>query len=492
MNKTIVLLLCLATMAFQSAAYGSDSDGGTRTALLRALEIQLSVAEKLGRDDLVPLLVKSIDELEHASDDQIPIEIEDAAYEFWNTVDAMQQFEQQLDLLPEDAVLEKSAKETSSLEKQTPGITVQSTISPAINLSGPDYFNGVCGANIANGIRSDTGALIAGKIALSVARVAWAATEVACGLDTLAILSGGTASIVCIAAAALVGTAEEIVAGFEMCDATVDEAHLDAAFFRAKDNFDLNTHIHGDLQTHDGRLSTHDAALTAAVNSLSTHNGNLATHDTNLTTRADTIDANLDAHDTNLITRTSTIGANLSIHNSNLSTHDGNLTTRADTIDSDLADHDSNLTTRANTIDSDLAAHDGNLATHDTDIKALLQGAQATLDEKVELRKVFMQVVQVVQRQRYLVSTSEAGVGVDVTFETIEVFNEKTGLFEDLSTATTDQVAMGVYDLQLNLPDGGPKEDIPDKIFLLEVQHDDNVDHFGRIIFNRTSVQASN
>ena len=35
------------------------------------------------------------------------------------------------------------------------------------------------------------------------------------------------------------------------CDATVDEAHLDAAFNRAEDNFLLGTHIHDDLATHD-------------------------------------------------------------------------------------------------------------------------------------------------------------------------------------------------------------------------------------------------
>jgi hypothetical protein len=355
--------------------------------------------------------------------------------------------------------------------------------------------------------------LIAAKIAVSAATVAWAGVEVACGLDLVALASGGLGTVACAAAAVLVATSQEVVAGFEMCDATVDEAHLDAAFFRAEDNFDLNTHVHGDLQTHNNLLSTHDSALTAHVNSLSSHDSNLTAHDSNLTTRANTIDSNLATHDGNLTTHDgnlTTHDGNLATHDGNLATHDGNLTTRANTIDTNLAAHDSNLTTRANTIDSNLAAHDSNLTTrantidsnlathdsnlttHDTDIKALLQGAQATLDEKVELRKVFMQVVQVVQRQLYLVSTSEAGVGVDVTFETIQVFNEQTGLFEDLSTATTDQVAMGVYELKLNLPDVGPKENIPDKIFLLEVRHDDNVDHFGRIMFNRTSVQASN
>ena len=41
---------------------------------------------------------------------------------------------------------------------------------------------------------------------------------------------------------------------FLRCDATVDEAHLDAAFFRAEDNFDLGNHIHDNLETHDSDI----------------------------------------------------------------------------------------------------------------------------------------------------------------------------------------------------------------------------------------------
>ena len=57
--------------------------------------------------------------------------------------------------------------------------------------------------------------------------------------------------------------------GFERCDATVDEAHLDAAFGRAEDNFNLGTLIHEDLATHDADIKSLLANIQAGIDASS-------------------------------------------------------------------------------------------------------------------------------------------------------------------------------------------------------------------------------
>jgi hypothetical protein len=158
--------------------------------------------------------------------------------------------------------------------------------------------------------------------------------------------------------------------------------------------------------------------------------------------------------------------------------HD-DLTAHDTNIDTDLAAHDTN-------IDTDLAAHDtnidGDLQTHDADIKGLLGGVQDTLDNEIELRRVHLQVLEIQNRQRYLVSATEAGAPVDVDFLAIEVFDAGAGAFANLVAATTSAVESGVYVLELNL---SPQS--PDKIFRIQVRHDDVVDHFGQILFHRVA-----
>jgi hypothetical protein len=98
-----------------------------------------------------------------------------------------------------------------------------------------------------------------------------------------------------------------------------------------------------------------------------------------------------------------------------------------------------------------------------------------------------MQVLQVQNRQRYLVSTKEAGIAVSVDFLSIEVFNDKTSAFQTIPTATVDELEPGLYDVRFNL---GPKS--PDKIFRIRVRHDEMYDHFGEIMFNRIFEDGDN
>jgi hypothetical protein len=78
--------------------------------------------------------------------------------------------------------------------------------------------------------------------------------------------------LVCTPLETALAVAKQLLEVPKFCDATVDEAHLDAAFERAEDNYDLGLVIHGDLALHDGDLAQHDADLKAL----------LAQHDTDI------------------------------------------------------------------------------------------------------------------------------------------------------------------------------------------------------------------
>jgi hypothetical protein len=235
----------------------------------------------------------------------------------------------------------------------------------------------------------------------------------------------------------------------EACDVhqgAIDGAEIEATYENTLGMLGDVAHLHSDLGDHDanidGDLAAHDAHI----------NADLEAHDAN-------IDADLAAHDAH-------INADLEAHDANLAAHDAH-------INADLEAHDAHI--------------NADLEQHDADIKALLDGVQVTLDEKIELRRVHMQVLQVQNRQRYLVSTKEAGIAVSVDFLSIEVFNEKASAFQSIPTATVDELEPGLYDLQLNL---GPKS--PDKIFRLRVRHDELFDHFGEIMFNRIFEDGDN
>jgi hypothetical protein len=273
-------------------------------------------------------------------------------------------------------------------------------------------------------------------------------------LDGACVVAGcDPTGISCFVACGILETAKVALkvaaVPLEACDVhqgAIDGAELEAAYENTLGMLGDVAHVHSDLGSHDANIDA-----------------DLAAHDAN-------IDGDLAAHDAHI--------------NADLEAHDAH-------IDADLAAHDANLAAHDAHINADLEAHDAHinadLEQHDADIKALLDGVQETLDEKIELRRVHMQVLQVQNRQRYLVSTKEAGIAVSVDFLSIEVFNDKTSAFQTIPTATVDELEPGLYDVRFNL---GPKS--PDKIFRIRVRHDEMYDHFGEIMFNRIFEDGDN
>ena len=239
---TILLLGCIALSACQGSVNAQESSE-VRIELLRVLELQLNVARNLQRSDLAATLEKAIENVQLASSDELDV-VMDAVGEIRNYGDSLQK----LDLSIQNA-LQARALESPSI--------ITSTGASPVTLTPPAYFDGgIIGIHCiipdaSNGVRNNTEIVLDAKLAVGAAKTAWAAAEVACGLDAVALASGGLGTVVCAGLASAVAAAEEVVDAFLRCDATVDEAHLDAAFNRAEDNFLLGTHIHDDLATHD-------------------------------------------------------------------------------------------------------------------------------------------------------------------------------------------------------------------------------------------------
>lgn len=244
--SAILFLGSIMLLACDSSASGLQDDSEVRTELLRVLELQKGVAVSLGRSDLTATLDKAIENVQFASEAELEPAV-GVIGEIKNYGDSLLR----LDSSIQNAI---SAGESHSLE--TSSVIATAHLSP-VSLSPPEYFDGgIIGVHCilpdaSNGVRNNTEILLDARLALGAAKVVWSGMEVVCGLDLTAIASVGVVSGVCIAAAAAVGLAEEVVDAFERCDATVDEAHLDGAFNRAEDNFNLGLHIHDDLDTHD-------------------------------------------------------------------------------------------------------------------------------------------------------------------------------------------------------------------------------------------------
>ncbi len=242
-TASIILLLgCVVVSACQGSAYGQDNSE-VRIELLRALELQLGVAANLGRSDLTATLKKAIENVQLASEDELD-PVAGAIGEIRNYSDSLQR----LDLSIQMAVQAQSLETSSTLA--TAGMS-------PVSLTPPAYFDGgIIGIHCilpdaSNGVRNNTEIVLDAKLVVGTVKAVWAGVEVACGLDVVALASGGLGTAACAAAAVAVAAAEEVVDAFLRCDATVDEAHLDAAFNRAEDNFLLGTHIHDNLDTHD-------------------------------------------------------------------------------------------------------------------------------------------------------------------------------------------------------------------------------------------------
>ena len=138
----------------------------------------------------------------------------------------------------------------------------------------------------------------------------------------------------------------------------------------------------------------------------------------------------------------------------------------------DLATHDAN-------IDGDLAAHDARLVVHDAEVQARLAAIETALQG---LRRISLQVVEVRNRDAYLVAATEGGRPVPVTFQAIEVFDERERTFTVIGGAAAAEVEQGSYLVTLNL---SPQH--PDKIFRFRVRHDGIA---GEVVFHRLAGQT--
>ncbi len=262
--RVAFFLGCIAVLALQGPGVARGQPSDVRTELLKALELQSGVAESLGRTDLAATLDNAIEQVHFVSDaDLVPLE---------GAIDGIQNYSGALQRL--DAAIQEAAAAEAVRSVGTPSVTIYGAVPPP-SLTPPPYFDGgitglLCRLPDATiGVRNNTEIVLDARIALGVAKTAWAGVEVACGLDVVALASGGLGAVACGALAVAVAAAEEILDGFQRCDETIDEAHLDAAFFRAEDNFILGTHTHEDLATHDTNidadLATHDADVKALL-----------------------------------------------------------------------------------------------------------------------------------------------------------------------------------------------------------------------------------
>jgi len=241
-----IFLGCITLLACESSA-GVPENSEVRAELLRALKLQKSVAESLELTKLAATLEKTIQNVQYAGDDELE-PVANAIGEFKNYGDSLERLDSSIQKVIADAA-------DQSFVAPSP---ITSTDTSSVSLTPPAYFDGGVlkshcriPVDASKGQRYDTEAMINAKIAVGVAKTAWAGVEVACGLDAVALASGGLGTVACAAAAVAVAGAEEVVDAMLRCDATVDEAHLDAAFKRAENNFILGTHIHDNLDTHD-------------------------------------------------------------------------------------------------------------------------------------------------------------------------------------------------------------------------------------------------
>ncbi len=272
--------------------------------------------------------------------------------------------------------------------------------------------------------RPTTAATLAASATFETAEGVREGASRACDETIVAIGAGGNTSLVCIAADLVWITSKIVFWGIQFESDDIDSAEINGTYLRTG-------HLHTDIESLQGSLDSHDANIDA----------DLANHNSNIQNRITTHDLNIDA---------------------DLSAHDAN-------IDSDLAAHDANI--------------DGDLMVHDIAVQSQLGGIQGTLDNEIEKQQVHMQVMTVVNRSRYLVLTTEAGKPVDVSFGDVETYNAVTRSCEKLSGTSITQIETGIYEVGMYL---GPLSS--DKIFRLNVTHDDVVDHFGQIVFHRDTL----
>ena len=138
--------------------------------------------------------------------------------------------------------------------------------------------------------------------------------------------------------------------------------------------------------------------------------------------------------------------------------------------------------------DALLEEHDALLKEHDETMQQLVNDVQFTLDNKTELRRVHLQVIELKEKQVFLVYATEAGIPIaDVDLISVRASERNPVLFMDVEGAKWEMLGddIGTYILEINLP----KELKNANLFKFEVQHapDPEVAHFGSVIFDRST-----
>ena len=278
--------------------------------------------------------------------------------------------------------------------------------------------------------RPTTTALLAAAATFEIADNTRELAGRACDEIIVAIGAGFNTALVCLISDGIWVVAKSVFWAIQFESDDVDSAEINGNYLRLG-------HLHTDIESLQSSLTAHDANIDAA----------LMAHDAN-------IDADLVAHDAN-------IDADLVAHNAN--------------IDADLVTHDAN-------IDADLVAHDANidadLVLHDMTMQALVGGVQQTLDEEIEKRQVHLQAFEVSAPGYFLVSATESGLGVNVSFDLIQTYDKFAMSFANIPNPTITQVETGIYAIQMNIPPFSTQE-----VFRIRVTHDDAVDHYGELIF---------
>ena len=277
--------------------------------------------------------------------------------------------------------------------------------------------------------RCDTNAEAEQQLVLASLQAAQLALDYAC---EVAIISPFACPVAAAAAAAVLAT-EITIAQCSFQDGLVDAIEIETTYENSRITIDQIDRHDAELLEHESDLANHDVDIKTA----------LTNHDVDIKT-------DLAAHDLN--------------------------------IDTDLAAHDLN-------IDTDLAAHDLNidtdLANHDAFMRDAVGQVQTTLDEEMERRIVHMQVIELFEKRSYLLVTSESGQPVPVIVDAVMVSAGRNPSFVDVTAnATFTPVGPGLTVVDLDLP---PQMQTVD-LFAFQVTHDDVVDHYGFIVFDRRTI----
>lgn len=234
-------------------------------------------------------------------------------------------------------------------------------------------------------------------------------------------IAGFSCSLCCIPVDLLIGVQETLFDIISECRDLTDGAEIEMTYHNTLSTYQGVEHVHGDLSTHDSALANHNNALTGHNTALTNHNTALVNHDTALTN-----------------------------HNTALTNHDAALGT-----------HDTDIKNRLNDLDGQVTA------------------VQTTLDNEIEKQRVKINLIQLSNMREFLISTTEAGAPVDVTFTKLTTARHSTLAFADILAAVTiAQIDTGLY--RLTIPSG-----VGEDVYQLAVRHDGAVDHFGHLLFHR-------